>query len=153
MSIHVQICNDVDSCNQKISILTEEAGKQESYKFQMIELLEKQDPSQKWCLGQCSAYIPTFSFNARDHAILIQKVLKFHGMNPKMCHYIYISSGVKVELEQTCQSTGIGEKRRVVEVFRQICGSKTRFRPHGSKKPSRYHSLVTGGQDISRLFQ
>lgn len=150
VSIHVQICDDLAGCNQKLTVLQQEAGKEESYKFQMIELLEKQEAMQKWCLGQCSAYIPTFSFNARDHATLIAKVLKFHGMDPKMCHYIYVASGVKVDLEH---QTGISAKRRVVEVFREICGSETRFRPHGSKKPSKYHSLVTGQQDISRLLQ
>ena len=141
VSIHVQICDNIDRCNKKLTVLEQEAQEEESYKFQVLELLEKQDPTQKWCLGQCSAYIPTFSFNARDHATLISKVLKFHDMNPKMCHFIYIGPGVKVELEN---NTALSEKRRVVELFRQITGSKTRYRPHAPKKPSRYHSLLNG---------
>jgi len=138
ISIHVQICDDIKSCDKKLTILQREQRKEESYGFHLLELMEKHDPTQKWCLGQCSAYIPTFSFSHRGHATLILKVLKFHRMNPKMCHFIYIGPALKVELED---GPSIAEKRHVVEIFREISGSTTRFRPHGPKKSTEYHGM------------
>lgn len=142
ISVHVQICTNPTRCGQKLNLLEQYRDNGDSQKFHLLEMLDKGIGRQKWCLGQCLAAIPTFSFNVRDHALLLSKVLKYHGMNPILCHSIYVGPGVKVELEQ---KQGIGAKRKVVELFRKICGSETRFRPHAPKKSARLHSLLTGG--------
>ena len=94
-TIGIQICEG-QRCNEKLETL--QSGS--PFAFQSVNIEETMNPQQRWCLGQCSGDIPDFSFTLKEHAKLIGKVLEFHGLNAKLCHFIYVGVGVRVERKE-----------------------------------------------------
>eukprot|EP01083_Nonionella_stella_P078700 215525_1 len=127
-TIGIEICDDRDACNKKLDML--DSG--DMFAFASVDMNERLRSNQRWCLGQCASYIPNNSFNLNEYAILIGKVLEFHGLNPRLCHYIYIGVGVKGETKH---------KSKIVDAFNVKYGTNARYRPHKQKRPMLLHDI------------
>ena len=121
--LQIEICNDIKRCNKKLDCVSSNSY----FGFSQSNMMDKMEQRQRWTLGSCSAYIPSFSFLLQDHAKLIGKVLNYNGLNPARCHYIYIGVGFHNSIE---------DKEMIVNHYRDIFGSQTKFRPHAPKRPS-----------------
>ena len=117
LSIYIEICDNVTKCDEKLAMLQDG--------FDRVNELERTNPKQRWCLGQCLSYIPKYSFNIQEHAILIAKVLDFHGLDPKLCHYIYLGVGM---------NSSMNYKKKVVDAFKKKYNTNTKYRPHQQKR-------------------
>eukprot|EP01084_Bolivina_argentea_P186786 321866_1 len=128
IEIMMEICDDKKSCDDKLDTI-------ESYTFghEMIDMKEKLNPRTRWNLGTCPSSVPNYSFSLKEHAILIGKVLKFHNLNPKLCHYIYV--GIQIHVNRN-------DKSKIVDAFNEIYGSNTRFRSHTKKEPMMFHDMM-----------
>ena len=116
-AINLQLCNDIRECNSKLRLL--ETGL--PIAFDQVSMEESKEPIQQWCLGTCQSIVPNLLFSSKEYAILIGEVLEYHGLNPKLCHYIYIGVGVQVNSE---------EKFEIIDEFNKIYASNAKFRPN-----------------------
>ena len=123
VSLQIEICDDIEKCNEKLKCLEDRSP----FGFSMANMMDNSNRKQRWCLGMCAAYIPMYSFVLRDHAKLIGKVLKYHNLNPVQCHYIYVGEQFDIKIEN---------KEKIVNEYNAVFGSKTKFRPHAPKKPA-----------------
>ena len=121
--LQIEICNDIKRCNKKLECVNSNSY----FGFREINMMDNMERRQRWRLGGCASFIPSYSFVLRDHAKLIGKVLKYYDLNPVRCHYIYVGAGFDHSIE---------EKEMIVNEYRSMFGSQTKFRPHAPKKPS-----------------
>ena len=119
--VQIEICDDIKWCNKKLEFI--ESGS--VLGFSVANSMDSQKRRQRWCLGMCPAYIPVYSFVIRDHATFLGKVLKYHNLNPVQCHYIYVGEQLDMSIES---------KKKIVDEYNAMFGSKTKFRPHHPEK-------------------
>eukprot|EP01084_Bolivina_argentea_P260949 440832_1 len=124
--LNIQICDDVQHCEDKIKMCNNGC-------HVMVDAMEKWEEQEKWCLGTCAAYIPSYSFKVKQHGILIWKVLQLFELNPKLCHSIYVGREVQC---------GYKEKEEIVKTFNEISGANALWRSHKKQDANIFDGLM-----------
>eukprot|EP01084_Bolivina_argentea_P319058 553416_1 len=126
--LNILICNDKKACEDKIKMCNEG-------KHYIVDRMEMMGKIKKWCLGNCAAYIPNYSFQLKHHAVLILKILQLYKLKPKLCHVIYVGKEVRC---------GYKEKGDIVAEFNKISGAKTLWKSHKRKHSNMLQELMGG---------